>query len=112
MQDKITHLTSLWYDIVGNDHHKDRDCHWYINKTWSYGDAPIYNVEHYGYIYKDISKSFVKYQDAENYLIKELLKAISEEYNWNIEHQNEAEHYDLLNEELMQKIKDTLNDNK
>ena len=39
-EEEITKLTELWYEIVGNDHHKDRDCHWYINKVWSYGEKP------------------------------------------------------------------------
>lgn len=50
LEEEITMLTSKWYKYVNLDHHKDRDCHWYIEKRWSYGDEPYYQAHHYGYI--------------------------------------------------------------
>ena len=83
MQDRITKLTDLWYSIVSLDHHKDRDCHWYINKAWSYGKEPIYRVEHYGYIYHDVdSRDFDNYDDAEEELYNLIVDAIDEEREW------------------------------
>ena len=38
---EITELTTLWYNIISLGHHKDSDCHWYINKVWSYGGEPV-----------------------------------------------------------------------
>lgn len=79
----ITELTELWYKLVSLDHHKDRDCHWYINKIWSYGNPPIYRVEHYGYVYEDIgSEDFKEYKDAERYLRNEIENAIQIEIKW------------------------------
>ena len=72
----IRKLTDAWYSIVTINHHKDRDCHWYINTTYSYGKAPVYRVEHYGYIHKDVSEDYNSYEDAEERLIEILKEAI------------------------------------
>jgi hypothetical protein len=53
LDDEITALTEKWCRYVGLDHHKDRDCHFYIEKRWSYGDPPKYRAQHYGYVAKD-----------------------------------------------------------
>lgn len=50
MKDELQELTSVWYDIVCVDHHKDRDCHFLIVKKYSYGEKPTYYVEHNGYV--------------------------------------------------------------
>lgn len=50
LEEEITKLTDLWYQYVNQDHHKDRDCHWYIEKIWSYGEEPYYIAYHHGYI--------------------------------------------------------------
>ena len=34
---RILKLTKLWYRYVNMNHHKDIDCHWYIQDVWSYG---------------------------------------------------------------------------
>jgi len=50
LEQEITTLTAKWYKYVGFDHHKDRDCHWYIQKVWSYGEEPYYYAYHEGYV--------------------------------------------------------------
>ena len=50
IEEEITELTAKWYKYVNLDHHKDRDCHWYITKTYSYGEQPYYEAHHSGYI--------------------------------------------------------------
>lgn len=50
LEQEITELTAKWYRYVNIDHHKDRDCHWYIQKVWSYGDEPYYEAYHSGYV--------------------------------------------------------------
>lgn len=74
--EEITKLTKKWYTLIGPDHHKDKDCHWYINTVWSYGCDPIYRVEHYGYIYDDVAKDCETYEAALIMLKKELEWAI------------------------------------
>ena len=66
---EITYLTDQWYCLIGREHHKDRDCHWYIETKWSYGDPPKYFVRHYGYILDEISEECSSYEEA---LIKEI----------------------------------------
>lgn len=48
-QEIFLDLTRFWYDFVSQEHHKDRDCHFYINKVYSYGKRPHWRIEHYGY---------------------------------------------------------------
>lgn len=50
LDEEIVILTQKWYRYVNIDHHKDRDCHWYITKTYSYGDEAYYEASHSGYI--------------------------------------------------------------
>ena len=49
-QEEITELTTKWMKYVSLDHHKDRDCHWYITQTYSYGEEPYYEAHHSGYL--------------------------------------------------------------
>lgn len=50
LEEEIAKLTQKWYRYVNLNHHKDRDCHWYITKTYSYGDEGYYEAHHSGYI--------------------------------------------------------------
>lgn len=52
-EEEILELTRKWYNYVGQDHHKDKDCHWYVKKVWSYGQEPYFIAYHYGYIFGD-----------------------------------------------------------
>jgi hypothetical protein len=49
LEQQIINLTKKYYSYVSLDHHKDRDCHWYITKSYSYGQAPKYTASHHGY---------------------------------------------------------------
>lgn len=62
--DEITKLTDDWYHLIGKDHHKDRDCHWYIETKWSYGYPPKYTVQHWGYILDEIENEHDSYEEA------------------------------------------------
>jgi hypothetical protein len=79
---KITVLTNEWYFLIGKDHHKDRDCHFYINTVWSYGQKQKYRVEHYGYIFRDIEEEFDTYNEAAMFLlnkIKDMIKVVEKD---------------------------------
>jgi hypothetical protein len=99
MKDKIktiTQLTDEWYKLIGKDHHKDRDCHFYINTVWSYGQDPAYRVEHYGYLVDEIQEDFHSYDEAASFLEKKLKEIIKqEEYSQERERQ---ESFDFLRE--------------
>lgn len=82
MNAEIIRLTKLWYQVVSSDHHKDRDCHWYINTVYSYGNEPIYRIEHYGYVHDNISIEFDSYESAERGLLVEIRRALVNEFSW------------------------------
>lgn len=77
--DEITALTNEWYDLIGKDHHKDRDCHWMIEMKWSYGNSPIYTVIHYGYIMDQIDDQYPTLEEALIGLKNTLVKCIEQE---------------------------------
>jgi len=76
---EITNLTDQWYRLIGPDHHKDRDCHWYIETKWSYGEPPKYYVQHFGYILDDIVIPCTSYEKALDALKKLLQESIKKE---------------------------------
>jgi len=76
---EVTKLTEDWYHLIGKDHHKDKDCHWYIETKWSYGLSPTYIVRHYGYILDEVDEEFETYEEALNFLKDFLIKSIEEE---------------------------------
>lgn len=77
--DEITNLTDEWYSLIGKDHHKDRDCHWYIETKWSYGYPPTYTVHHHGYIIDEIEEECDSYNNA-LLKLKEILTEEIEQY--------------------------------
>ena len=76
---EVTKLTEDWYHLIGPVHHKDKDCHWYIETKWSYGLSPTYIVRHYGYILDEVDEEFETYEEALNFLKDFLIKSIEEE---------------------------------
>lgn len=50
IEERILKYTQFWYEYVNTDHHKDRDCHFTIEKRWSYGEPPKYRFQHSGYV--------------------------------------------------------------
>jgi len=77
--EEITKLSDEWYTLIGHSHHKDRDCHWYIETKWSYGQPPTYSVQHWGYILGDIVEKFDSYDEALVGLKNILIEKIEEE---------------------------------
>ena len=76
---EVTELTDEWYKLIGSDHHKDRDCHWYIETKWSYGSSPVYVIQHYGYILDEIVETWSEYELALKRLKEILIEKIEEE---------------------------------
>ena len=50
MRDEVTALAEEYYNTISSDHHKDRDCHFIIEESWSYGEYQGFIVRHHGYI--------------------------------------------------------------
>ena len=74
--DQITKLSKEWYILIGGDHHKDRDCHFYINTVWSYGQKQKYRVDHFGYIVEEIEEEFDTYREAAEFLLNTITEMI------------------------------------
>lgn len=90
LEEDITALTEEWYDLIGPEHHKDRDCHWKIVTQWSYGQPPLYRVEHHGYLLDHIEIECPSYPEALETLKKTLQKSISDEREFQTLNEKEA----------------------
>lgn len=87
MIEEITKLTEEWYFLIGKDHYKDRDCHWYIETKWSYGQPPVYIIRHNGYILNEIEEIWSDYSLALDRLKMILKKEIEKEKNFQEENE-------------------------
>jgi hypothetical protein len=111
--EKIIELNKIWYSLISTDHHKDCDCHFRISTHYFYGDKVEYEVEHHGYIMRDIGvEEFGTLEDAENYLIQGVLKkGIMSEINWFLYPPNDSisyEHESLNSRDIEQYRKKVL----
>ena len=75
----IKRLLELWYSLVGQDHHKDRDCWFYIERSYCTYREPEWTVRHHGYIKKDYDETFDTLEKAQEGLIEFLIEACAEE---------------------------------
>lgn len=79
---QVKDLCMKYHQVIGNDHHKDRDCHFFISKRWSYGQWPTYEIEHNGYLMDkqpEQLEQFTTYEAARDGLIAMLTRAIASE---------------------------------
>ena len=76
IENQIQKLAAEYYKLIGRDHHKDRDCHWHIDVTWSYGAPARYFVRHRGYLYENIEIPCGCYAEALDKLHEELKQAV------------------------------------
>ena len=74
LQEEITDLTAKWYKYVNLDHHKDRDCHWHITQTYSYGEEPYYEAHHSGYILDHWTSPRCSTEEMASTLLRDRLK--------------------------------------
>jgi len=75
---------ALWYDIIGQGHHKDRDCHFYIEREYSTYRPGGWRAYHNGYILKDYNEEFPTFEQALQGLLTFLLEKIAEEISLTI----------------------------
>jgi len=76
IENQIQKLAAEYHKLIGGDHHKDRDCHWHIDVTWSYGEPARYFVKHKGYVYKGVEIPCGCYAEALDKLHEELKRAV------------------------------------
>ena len=60
----VTMATKDYCTLVAFDHHKDRDCHFYIQQQYSYGRPPVWSVVHDGYLYDTEPQEYDTYAEA------------------------------------------------
>ena len=75
----IERLLKLWYELIGGDHHKDRDCWFFIEREYCTYKTPCWNIRHSGYILGDYSESFSSFEKAQDGLIEFLIEACAKE---------------------------------
>jgi len=82
LEQEATRLAHLWYEYVSKDHHKDWDCHWYIERRWSYFEKPQWSIWHAGYIFEGGEIECKSYEEALRKLIEMIKQAFQEELKW------------------------------
>jgi len=75
----IDRLLKLWYSLIGGDHHKDRDCWFFIEREYCTYKPATWTVRHQGYIRKDYIEQFDSFGNAQSGLIDYLIEACAEE---------------------------------
>jgi hypothetical protein len=75
----IEQLLKLWYSLIGGDHHKDRDCWFFIEREYCTYNEPSWNVRHSGYIRSDYTESFTSFEKAQEGLIEFLIEGCAQE---------------------------------
>lgn len=65
MQALTKQLLELWYELIGGDHHKDRDCHFYIERNFSTYKKSEWRLHHQGYWIDNYEETFDTYKEAE-----------------------------------------------
>ena len=97
LEKEITELTDKWMKYVSLDHHKDRDCHWYITKTWSYGEEPYYEAHHSGYLLDHWTSPRCGSEEMASTILRDKLKREVESAIKELkEAQNDPEHIDWI----------------
>jgi hypothetical protein len=90
MQAFTKQLLELWYELIGGDHHKDRDCHFYIEKNFSTYKKPQWRLYQNGYWINYYEKYFPTYDEAEKGLQDLLIEKIRF-FTENVENENDKE---------------------
>jgi len=92
---EITELSERWFRYVGMDHHKDKDCHWYVEKYYSYGELPYYQAFHWAYIGSDFQGTkCTTLEEAEEELRDNLALQIHIQKQYDLRHLEDAKTHD------------------
>jgi hypothetical protein len=75
----IERLLKLWYSIIGGDHHKDRDCWFFIERDYCTYQKSSWSVRHTGYILGEYNESFDTFIKAQEGLIEFLIEGLCKE---------------------------------
>jgi hypothetical protein len=82
MEKNVHRLTEIWYSLISWNHHKDRDCHFYITVDFcAHRQGPVWSANHYGYL-KEFDQDCATYTEALAVLRLNLKEIIAEEIKW------------------------------
>lgn len=83
LTEEILRLTGAWYKFVGLlGHYKDRDCHWYIEVDFAYGEPPVYRVFKVRGSEGEQGATALTWYGAQEALVFAVRKAIKREQGW------------------------------
>ena len=86
-KERIEELVSFWQGLLV-DHHKDRDCHFYITYDFKYHTGLELTVSHSGYIADDFHITVKDINEAMSVLERQLHRQILDEINRNLERED------------------------
>lgn len=64
LERKVDKLVAEYNKAVINDHHKDSDCRWSIQRVWEYGEPDGWWLRHGGYCYCEVDERHSTYYEA------------------------------------------------
>jgi hypothetical protein len=79
---ELQELTNKWYAYVSSDHHKDRDCHFYITLDYKYGELPIFEIDHYGYVGDEFHAKAHTLEKAKEILLERIKRMVALQGEW------------------------------
>lgn len=81
--EELQRLQEAWYHYVSQDHHKDRDCHFYVNLDFAYDGTDVtHEVTHHGYIYHSDLRLEGEGADYARTLKRAILTVIKDQETW------------------------------
>ena len=79
LDEKITKLETIWYNLACPGHYKDDDCHFYITIDYCYCGEIRYLIEHDGYISGRWSERVDSLDAAKRVLVSRLVSMIKKQ---------------------------------
>ena len=118
IEEEITNLSKKWIEYINLDGHKDRDCHWYVEQRFSYGEKPYFQAYHHGYVGDDfqgtkcttLEEAQEERRDRLLFAIHDAKKWLEREIKWYKDKAEDDSEFAWGDPEEYQKVLDILND--
>lgn len=108
LPDTIQDLVGVWCKAISTDHHKTKDCYFYIETKWAFGEPPTFVAHHSGYIAEPFTgKERSIFEGAEHDLRKYLIEIITDHYEWAVTMSKDPDEVEW-NGDIFQHVIDTL----
>lgn len=107
MQNEIKELIGLWTKAISIDHHKSKDCYFYIETKYS-SEEVEHRAVHYGYVAGDyIGPAKATYEEATADLLALLKKMLKDHYAWALMMSKDPDEMEW-NGDIIDHVKETL----